>query len=326
MEYNVKCLGLKRQLDQSVVSEPTLKLHKTLFFAFNGADVYLWRSRKEDHVDLSDTYISADTISGPLELCNTVALSCNVDYAHLQRNITGCIAKARSPKVLKLDEENYSVDNSGTHISCADKQQPEQCEAILGSCLSDTHDATEKMLRPSDSQSVSNYETGIRTDDNKANDVGSGTRNEHETPPVSDDNSISIKISGGRSKNVENRELVQSVTFDSASKSQEAKQSEIQTTLALSKSLLIKFPKNYSLPSKEELVKKFSPFGIIDSFSTKVYFYTGTARVVFLHHLDAAAAYQYAKRKKILVKKMSNFGLILLNIREEPSIQFDFHR
>ncbi|KAK1564754.1 hypothetical protein Q3G72_010861 [Acer saccharum] len=347
MEYNVKCLGLKRQLDQSVVSEPTLKLHKTLFFAINGADVCLWRSRKEDHADLSDTYNSADTISGPLELCNTVALSCNVDYAHLQRNITGCIAKARlktqsvpfiaaqssthkcisylmdfvgnmlnfslleyrSPKVLKLDEEDYSVDNSGTHISCADKQQPEQCEAILGSCLSDTHDATEKMLRPSDSQSVSNYETGIRTDDNKANDVGSGTRNEHETPAVSDDNSISIKINGGRSKNVENRELVKSVTFDSASKSQEAKQSEIQTTLAFSKSLLIKFPKNYSLPSKEELVKKFSPFGIIDSFSTKVYFYTGTARVVFLHQLDAAAAYQYAKRKKIFGEENVKFWL-----------------
>ena len=165
------------------------------------------------------------------------------------------------------------------------------------------------MLRPSDSQSVSNYETGIPTDDNKANDVGSGTRNEHETPPVSDDNSISIKISGGRSKNVENRELVQSVTFDSASKSQEAKQSEIQTTLAFSKSLLIKFPKNYSLPSKEELVKKFSPFGIIDSFSTKVYFYTGTARVVFLHQLDAAAAYQYAKRKKIFGEENVKFWL-----------------
>ena len=67
MDYNVKCLGLKRQLDQSVVLEPTLKLHKTLFFAINGADVYLWRNRKEDRADLSDTYISADTVSGPLE-------------------------------------------------------------------------------------------------------------------------------------------------------------------------------------------------------------------------------------------------------------------
>ncbi|KAK3228658.1 hypothetical protein Dsin_000539 [Dipteronia sinensis] len=377
MEYNAKCLGLKRQLDQSVVSEPAFKLHKTLLFAITGADAYLWRSRKENHAVLSDTYISDDTFSGPLELCNTVALSCNGDYAHLHRNITGSIANLlfgsqarlvtpnlsyiaaqslthicsivgnmlnfslleyRSPKVLKLDEKDYSLDNSGTHISCADKQQPEQCEAILGSCISDTHDATEKMLscadkqqpeqcevilrsclsdthdatekmpRPSDSQPVSNYETGTHTDDNKANDVGSGTRNEHETPPVSGDNSISIEIRG-KSKNVENRELVQSVTFESASKSQEAEQLEVQTTLAFSKSLFIKFPKNYSLPSKEELVKKFSPFGIIDSFSTKVYFYTGTARVVFLHQLDAAAAYQYAKRKKIFGEENVKFWL-----------------
>ncbi|KAL5735262.1 hypothetical protein ACOSP7_033123 [Xanthoceras sorbifolium] len=353
MEYPVKFSGLKRLLDQSVVSEPTLKLRKTLLFSINGADANLWRSRKEHNAVLSDTCISADTFSGPLELCNTMALSSNGAYAHLQRNITGCVADSlfgsqaklntlnlsyiaaqsskhicssklmdlvgnmlnfsllehRSPKVLELDENDYGVENSRTHISCTNKHQPEQCEAILKSCISDTHDATEKMLRPSDSQSVSNYETRTHTDDNEAHDVGSGTRNEHEMPPVNGDNSISIKISEGRSMNVENRELLQSVTFDSAPKSQEARQSDLQMTLAFSRSLFMKFPVNYSLPSKEELVKKFSPFGKVDYVSTKVYFYTGTARVVFLHQLDAEAAYQYAKRKKIFGEVKVRFWL-----------------
>ncbi|KAH7547676.1 hypothetical protein JRO89_XS14G0001300 [Xanthoceras sorbifolium] len=328
MEYPVKCSGLKRLLDQSVVSEPTLKLRKTLLFSINGADAYLWGSRKEHNAVLSDTYISADTFSGPLELCHTMALSSNGAYAYLQRNITGCVADSlfgsqvklntlnlsyiaaqsskhicssklmdlvgnmlnfsllehRSPKVLELDENVYGVENSRTHISCTNKHQPEQCEAILKSCISDTHDATEKMLRPSDSQSVSNMKLELIL-------------------------MITRPMIEGRSMNVENRELLQSVTFDSASKSQEARQSEVQMTLAFSKSLFMKFPVNYSLPSKEELVKKFSPFGKVDYVSTKVYFYTGTARVVFLHQLDAEAAYQYAKRKKIFGEVKVRFWL-----------------
>ncbi|OVA13802.1 PWWP domain [Macleaya cordata] len=65
------------------------------------------------------------------------------------------------------------------------------------------------------------------------------------------------------------------------------------------KSLHMKFPKDFKLPSKEELVKKFCPFGPLDSSRTKVFFYTGSAQVVFLCELDAEAAYHFAKRKKI---------------------------
>ncbi|XP_050231599.1 uncharacterized protein LOC126680510 [Mercurialis annua] len=64
--------------------------------------------------------------------------------------------------------------------------------------------------------------------------------------------------------------------------------------------LHIKFPKDSNLPSKEDLIRKFSRFGKIDSHKTKICTRLRSAQVVFLSHLDAATAYQYAKRKKVL--------------------------
>ncbi|RHN65490.1 hypothetical protein MtrunA17_Chr3g0080441 [Medicago truncatula] len=64
-----------------------------------------------------------------------------------------------------------------------------------------------------------------------------------------------------------------------------------------SKFLNMKFPKNFNLPSKEHLIKKFSVFGTVDSSNTRVFCYTGSARVAFFKESDAVAAYQFAKRK-----------------------------
>ncbi|KAK9122555.1 hypothetical protein Sjap_012157 [Stephania japonica] len=62
--------------------------------------------------------------------------------------------------------------------------------------------------------------------------------------------------------------------------------------------LHMKFPKDFKLPSEEDLLKHFRQFGPLDHAKTKVFFYTGSAQVVFLHHLDAEAAYQFTKRKR----------------------------
>jgi hypothetical protein len=59
----------------------------------------------------------------------------------------------------------------------------------------------------------------------------------------------------------------------------------------------MKFPKNFNLPSKEQLIKKFSVFGSVDSSNTRVSWYCGSAQVAFFEESDAVAAYQYAKRK-----------------------------
>ncbi|KAH0470648.1 hypothetical protein IEQ34_000371 [Dendrobium chrysotoxum] len=63
--------------------------------------------------------------------------------------------------------------------------------------------------------------------------------------------------------------------------------------------LNMKFPMDYTLPTKEQLEKKFSVFGPLDHTRTKVFFYTGVGQVVFLHQADAVVAYKYLTRKKI---------------------------
>ncbi|KAF6163881.1 hypothetical protein GIB67_024736 [Kingdonia uniflora] len=62
--------------------------------------------------------------------------------------------------------------------------------------------------------------------------------------------------------------------------------------------LHMKFPKDFKLPSKEELVKQFRPFGPLNYAKTRVFSYTGSAQVCFLNQLDTEAAYHVAKIKK----------------------------
>ncbi|GAV73122.1 hypothetical protein CFOL_v3_16609 [Cephalotus follicularis] len=94
--------------------------------------------------------------------------------------------------------------------------------------------------------------------------------------------------------------LYQHNTDDISLRSQVAPQSEALASSGLCKSLHMKFPEDYNLPSKEELIKKFSAFGRVDSLRTKVFSFAGSAQVVFTQSLDAVAAYQYAKRKKVV--------------------------
>ncbi|CAJ1958683.1 unnamed protein product [Sphenostylis stenocarpa] len=81
------------------------------------------------------------------------------------------------------------------------------------------------------------------------------------------------------------------------------------THVPASKSLYMKFPKNFYLPSNEKLVKKFSVFGSVDSSRTRVFCYAGSAQVVFLQEADAVVAYKYAKRKALFGKAPVHFWL-----------------
>ncbi|EHA8586553.1 putative Serine/threonine-protein kinase ATM [Cocos nucifera] len=65
------------------------------------------------------------------------------------------------------------------------------------------------------------------------------------------------------------------------------------------KSLHMKFPRGFNLPSKEQLEKKFLPFGPLDCSKTKLFFYTGAAQVVFLNQADADSAYRCVKNKNV---------------------------
>ncbi|XP_031495283.1 uncharacterized protein LOC116260892 [Nymphaea colorata] len=61
--------------------------------------------------------------------------------------------------------------------------------------------------------------------------------------------------------------------------------------------LHMKFPKNFELPSQDQLMKTFGKFGPIDCLKTRVFFYTGSGQVCFQRHADAEAAFKFAREK-----------------------------
>ncbi|CAJ1960824.1 unnamed protein product [Sphenostylis stenocarpa] len=58
--------------------------------------------------------------------------------------------------------------------------------------------------------------------------------------------------------------------------------------------LMIKFPPETSLPSIAELKARFARFGPMDQSGFRVFWNSSTCRVVFLHKVDAQAAYKYS--------------------------------
>ncbi|XP_057451620.1 uncharacterized protein LOC130743406 isoform X2 [Lotus japonicus] len=76
-----------------------------------------------------------------------------------------------------------------------------------------------------------------------------------------------------------------------------------------STSLHMKFPKNFNLPTKELLIRKFSIFGSVDYLKTRVSYYTGSAQVAFFQQGDAVAAYRYAKKKVLFSDANVRFWL-----------------
>lgn len=65
------------------------------------------------------------------------------------------------------------------------------------------------------------------------------------------------------------------------------------------KSLHMKFPRDFDIPSKEKLAETFEMFGPVDFSRTKVSPYTGAAQVFFLRQASAYAAHEYVKKRNV---------------------------
>ncbi|GAY54208.1 hypothetical protein CUMW_154950 [Citrus unshiu] len=336
LESPINCLGLKRQLDQSSSDfEPPLKRHNSLSFSLNRADAYLWRSNEGFKAFLSDTSILGNACSSLCELFNTMATDMSLSFTeacgHILRNITGCESdlfkslfsgsqldfKTQSPSaivaqtsasslkeldlnLLYLSLIKYTTSHCSNQkiIEISTVQNPDETVQTVDN--RGTHIPSANLMQTPPAQSMSNSTIGIHTNDTIT--VTRGTWNLHSHPTADELKMMHCSSVPSKYSFKKKKKLLKPVTSSSSVNSKVGQQSEVPT-LAVSRSLLMKFPKDFSLPSKEELVKKFSPFGMIDCLNTKVYFYTGSAQVVFLHQLDAMAAYQYAKRKKIAFGK-----------------------
>ncbi|KAJ6388041.1 hypothetical protein OIU77_026582 [Salix suchowensis] len=124
--------------------------------------------------------------------------------------------------------------------------------------------------------------------------------------PCNSDNATSVEtsrrvnmVSSSEGSFMNNKERNIQGTSEQPFKSKVSQQ-PAESTFTYSNSLHMKFPKDFILPSKMDLIRKFSRFGRVDPLKTEVFQLMGSARVVFFDELDAVAAYQYAKRKNNL--------------------------
>ncbi|XP_027344315.1 uncharacterized protein LOC113856614 [Abrus precatorius] len=116
-----------------------------------------------------------------------------------------------------------------------------------------------------------------------------------DTAPLELKESTKIKLSCWDHL-VEGKDCYQGVASCSIYNSKVGQQPKTHVPIC-STSLYMKFPKNFNLPSKEQLIKKFRVFGSINSSKTRVSYYTGSAQLVFLEETDASVAYLYAKKR-----------------------------
>ncbi|KAG2671991.1 hypothetical protein I3760_13G017400 [Carya illinoinensis] len=316
-------------LDASIsapLSGPSFKLQVAMSaFQLNGSGAYLKRKHNGFEIDRFNApfpispiklKIKHHSASGPQSftyLCNSSFVELVLDMFSISPSEEAS-HHGDNVEICKLQEPAKNVDiNTKPCISCVERQE-------LGKCVCNWEnngvqdedvgvDSNLRSLQPLATQSVSNHVIGTHA---KSTEVDSGLA--AKSGLIADiikklpgDGAIfnrsnecaSINLALGDSFN-EHKELYRPVISNSSFGSQRGRQLE---ALAASTSLHMKFPRLFKLPSKEELVKVFCPFGPVDTLKTRISSWTGAAQVVFSHPNDAVAAYQYAKEKITLFGK-----------------------
>ncbi|KAG6680018.1 uncharacterized protein LOC122292814 [Carya illinoinensis] len=321
--------GKANSLDASIsapLSGPSFKLQVAMSaFQLNGSGAYLKRKHNGFEIDRFNApfpispiklKIKHHSASGPQSftyLCNSSFVELVLDMFSISPSEEAS-HHGDNVEICKLQEPAKNVDiNTKPCISCVERQE-------LGKCVCNWEnngvqdedvgvDSNLRSLQPLATQSVSNHVIGTHA---KSTEVDSGLA--AKSGLIADiikklpgDGAIfnrsnecaSINLALGDSFN-EHKELYRPVISNSSFGSQRGRQLE---ALAASTSLHMKFPRLFKLPSKEELVKVFCPFGPVDTLKTRISSWTGAAQVVFSHPNDAVAAYQYAKEKITLFGK-----------------------
>nr|KYP59960.1 hypothetical protein KK1_015407 [Cajanus cajan] len=187
-----------------------------------------------------------------------------------------------------IQEDNqaatYSFEttmNSTDQVQNVDSKRGQNCESLSNKCEVNAHAAKVKGMLGSD---ASVYQERLQMSCNS------------DTTPLTLKRSAITELSYRDCLVEEGKDWYQGTASCSVFNSEVGQLSKTHVPFS-HKSLHMKFPKNFNLPSKEKLIEKFRVFGSVDSSRTRVFSYTGSAQVVFLHEADAVVAYQYARRK-----------------------------
>lgn len=262
----------------------------------------------------SNRILSETFISGFSSSCNSLFKdsSCQVGFPPKDRvqetEEKAHISKYSEAKMLELgrsiqkhDQSSRSFKETSGKLKYDVKQSLafESTSNFVLDAHSKNHEVNAKVVRikgfkGSDSKSdlwlnSTLYHRRLRISSSSSSSSGGGDK----TPLMS-----KIRSSTSRGCLMKNENLNELDTYTMIN-SNVGEQPKTQVSNACSKFLYIKFPKNFKLPSKCNLIEKFRVFGSVNYLETKVSSVTGAAKVAFFQEADALTAYLYAKRKKV---------------------------
>ncbi|KAJ9179495.1 hypothetical protein P3X46_011277 [Hevea brasiliensis] len=323
----INFLGLKRHFNYPVDSDFCFKLRKTMtLFSINGAEADIQKSKAGHNAFMLDALISQPALSDLyLKFCNTMPFSFLIGMdAYLQINRSRCEASTSGAffsgsqlEVVIIDDassrtRNYLPSSHATNqmqkepssddeTSVENNRQIRTNAAFRDSSMDAKGETSVEINRQISTDAVfrdsSIDDDGTSVETNRQLSVNVALRDSSMDETSVETNRQVCTDATFRDCSMDNKKLHPLVTSHVSFKPQAAQQST-HDTIGNYQSLYMKFPKDFSLPSKKDLIRKFSRFGEVDSFRTKIYTRMGSALVVFLHQPDAVAAYQYAKRKK----------------------------
>ncbi|XP_050282768.1 uncharacterized protein LOC126723424 isoform X2 [Quercus robur] len=316
MAAPVNSMGPKRKLDQPSNSYLSLKVHKTMQFSSDAETSAYLQKNKAGHKENS-------TLSDPsFKLCMTMPLfSLNGSDSYLRRkHSSGFQVELINsgfpyfPAKLKMQHHSSTKPQRLTYLCDSNLMDSVQNKFNISLSGGASHcgEVVEigKVQEPAENVDILNDTRAcISSVDyilaaKKCPSQSDFAADKIEMLPSDIDGAMSIRSNKEASINVafqdsskEKKQLYKPVTSDSSFKLQSGQLEAFDT---IADSLRLKFPKDFELPSKQELVEKFSPFGIVDSLRTKIFSYISAAKVVFLRPIDAVAAYQYANKERVL--------------------------
>ncbi|KAJ7982439.1 PWWP domain [Quillaja saponaria] len=286
----------------STLADSSIKFcNATTFFSSTNTNAFVERDRNGSEVDLRQSFYSGSPVKLKIQCCPSNQAPSILLYAGISNNTKAC-----SSTLKMLETEGSTQNDNENCISCVPDLKIEVQNKDMKQCYD-----------VSSQQTTFESEFSYLTSDTNDLEVDDGSRaairwlpdstfHQHEFQPSNYDaasvksNRVRVAITnvhvGGE---LVEKNFHQPVTSHSVFKSEVEQPSRSSATSTGPTSLHIKFNKSFNLPSKKELVKRFSLFGPVDSSKTKIFCYASSAKVVFLQSTDAAAAYQYAKRKKI---------------------------
>ncbi|CAA7048178.1 unnamed protein product [Microthlaspi erraticum] len=279
VEQSICLLNSEPLMEDLIEEDTTNAVNPRVAVSEVPRDVIMTETHDDCIVDASkDKAFLAKPVSFAVpKACKSLASSVKEAHSNPRNKLVGSMISTQT-----LDEESSDKNSfNGTRENCFDNALKSQIVEVGNKELRSDDLGTAPAEQLQDLEAAASVESQTRADDNVKS---IGIKRKASRDKASTRNSKRKKKAGQ-----------QSVTTDKPLDLHLKK----DMRLADPKCLRMKFlGRHVNLPSKSELLKRFSVFGKIDASRTDVNPGESSAKVVFLQSIDAVTAYQFARGKK----------------------------